>query len=160
MPAIGAGMTDQEVADVTDYVRNAWGNAAPVISERGVVATARKATETMLAGTAPCAEIAQPDIAKAVAESGAAQSLAGLEPENFIPIVNALLPKIKAAVPDAKGDDIVNGLTTAFCKAGRNDARYDKAGWHAVIGSFASVTYAQLKNPELKASTMGTTPTP
>jgi hypothetical protein len=29
-----------------------------------------------------------------------------------------------------------------------------------VIGSFASVTYAQLKNPELKASTMGTTPTP
>ncbi|MGU3360141.1 c-type cytochrome [Methylobacterium sp. M6A4_1b] len=160
MPAIGAGMTDREVADVTDYVRNAWGNAAPVISERGIVASARKATETMLAGTAPCAEIAQPDIAKAVADSGAAQSLAGLDPENFIPTVNALLPKIKAAVPDAKGDDIVNGLTTAFCKAGRNDTRYDKAGWHAVIGSFASITYSQLKNPERKAAGMGTTPAP
>ena len=26
MPAIGASMTDQEIADVTDYVRNAWSN--------------------------------------------------------------------------------------------------------------------------------------
>ena len=31
MPAIGAGMTDQQVADVTDYIRNSWGNKAPVI---------------------------------------------------------------------------------------------------------------------------------
>ena len=28
MPAIGTGMTDQEIADVTNYVRQAWGNSA------------------------------------------------------------------------------------------------------------------------------------
>jgi mono/diheme cytochrome c family protein len=160
MPAIGAGMTDQEVADVTDYVRNAWGNAAPVISERGVVATARAATETMLAGSAPCAEIAQPDVAKAIAESGAAQRLKGLSQENFITAINTLLSPIKAALPGAKGDDLVNGLTTAFCQAGRGDPSYDKAGWHAVIGSFSSIVYSQLRNPEVRASTGGAAPTP
>lgn len=152
MPAIGAGMTDREVADVTDYVRNAWGNAAPVISEGGVVATARTATETMLAGTAPCAGIAQPEIAKAIADAGSAQRLKGLSQENFIAVIDALLPPIRAAVPDAKGDDVVNGLTTAFCRAARDEPAYEKAGWHTVIGSFSSIVYSQLKNPEIRAS--------
>ena len=147
-----AGMTDQEVADVTDYIRNAWGNAAPVIGERGVVAEARKATQTMLAGTAPCAEIAQPELAKAVADLGVVQRLKGLAQENFIPTVNALLPPLRAAVPGANGDDLVNGLTTAFCQAGRDDPGYAKAGWHATIGSFASIAYSQLRNPEKRAS--------
>ncbi len=29
MPAYAAKMTDQQIADVTNYIRNAWGNAAP-----------------------------------------------------------------------------------------------------------------------------------
>ena len=29
MPAVGSGMTDQQIADVTNYVRQAWGNNAP-----------------------------------------------------------------------------------------------------------------------------------
>ncbi|NEU11041.1 c-type cytochrome [Methylobacterium sp. BTF04] len=152
MPAIGAGMTDAEVADVTDYVRNSWGNSAPVITERGIVGSARGQTETMLAGTAPCAEIAQPEVAKAIDSAGTAEALKGIAFEDFIPRLNALLPKVKAAAPGAKDDDIVNGLTTAFCKAGRNDPAYAKAGWHAVIGSFASIAYSQLKNPEKQAA--------
>ena len=57
-----------------------------------------------------------------------------------------------AAVPGANGDDLVNGLTTAFCQAGRDDPGYAKAGWHATIGSFASIAYSQLRNPEKRAS--------
>ena len=114
----------------------------------------------MLAGSAPCAEIAQLEIAKAIAESGAPQKLKGLAQEDFIPVINTLLPPIKAAVPDAKGDDIVNGLTTAFCQAGRNDPAYEKLAWHAVIGSFSSIVYSQMKNPEVRASKDGAMPTP
>jgi mono/diheme cytochrome c family protein len=32
MPAYAAKMTDQEIANVTNYVRNAWGNAAPLVT--------------------------------------------------------------------------------------------------------------------------------
>ena len=109
-------MTDQEVADVTDYIRNTWGNSAPVIRDRGVVSEARGRIKTMLAGNAPCAEIEQPEIAKALQEAGTADALKDIKQEEFIPRLDGLLPKIKAAAPGAKDVDIVNGLTTAFCK--------------------------------------------
>jgi mono/diheme cytochrome c family protein len=32
MPGYAAKMTDQEIADVTNYNRNAWGNAAPLVT--------------------------------------------------------------------------------------------------------------------------------
>jgi mono/diheme cytochrome c family protein len=32
MPGYAAKMTDQQIADVTNYIRNAWGNAAPLVT--------------------------------------------------------------------------------------------------------------------------------
>ena len=42
MPAYAAKMTDQQIADVTNYIRNAWGNAAPLVTA-DEVAKARRA---------------------------------------------------------------------------------------------------------------------
>ncbi len=42
MPAYAAKMTDQQIADVTNYIRNAWGNAAPLVTA-DQVAKARRA---------------------------------------------------------------------------------------------------------------------
>jgi mono/diheme cytochrome c family protein len=42
MPAYAAKMSDQEIADVTNYIRNSWGNAAPLVTAEEV-AKARKA---------------------------------------------------------------------------------------------------------------------
>jgi mono/diheme cytochrome c family protein len=42
MPAYAAKMTDQELADVTNYIRNSWGNAAPLVTA-DQVARARRA---------------------------------------------------------------------------------------------------------------------
>jgi mono/diheme cytochrome c family protein len=41
MPAYAAKMTDQQIADVTTFIRNAWGNAAPAVSS-AQVAKARR----------------------------------------------------------------------------------------------------------------------
>src|SRR6185369_455993 len=41
MPAYAAKLTDQQIADVTTYIRNAWGNAAPGVTAADV-AKARK----------------------------------------------------------------------------------------------------------------------
>ena len=38
MPAVGAGMTDDEIVAAVDYVRQAWGNGAPVSEGPGTVA--------------------------------------------------------------------------------------------------------------------------
>ena len=50
MPPVGAAMTDQEIADVTDYVRTAWSNAAPVIQKTGLVGDIRARTVSGRAG--------------------------------------------------------------------------------------------------------------
>jgi mono/diheme cytochrome c family protein len=42
MPAYAAKMTDQQIADVTNYIRNSWGNAAPLVTAEQV-AKARRA---------------------------------------------------------------------------------------------------------------------
>jgi mono/diheme cytochrome c family protein len=41
MPAYAAKLSDQQIADVTTYIRNAWGNAAPAVTA-DVVARARR----------------------------------------------------------------------------------------------------------------------
>ena len=41
MPAYAAKLSDREIADVTNYIRNAWGNAAPAVTPEQV-AKARK----------------------------------------------------------------------------------------------------------------------
>jgi mono/diheme cytochrome c family protein len=42
MPAYANQFSDQEIADVTNYIRNAWGNAAPAVTP-AQVEKARKA---------------------------------------------------------------------------------------------------------------------
>lgn len=42
MPGYAAKMTDQQIADVTNYIRNSWGNAAPLVTA-DEVAKARRA---------------------------------------------------------------------------------------------------------------------
>jgi mono/diheme cytochrome c family protein len=41
MPAYAKQLSDQQVADVTNYIRNSWGNAAPLVTP-GEVAKARR----------------------------------------------------------------------------------------------------------------------
>lgn len=148
MPAIGAGMTDRQVADVTDYIRNAWGNKAPVMNGRGeVVSSARAQSQTMLAGNAPCSAVAPESVARALDATGAGEALKGLAVADFVPRLDALLPKVKAAGgQEMKDDDIVNGITSAFCRAQPEEAR-KAADWHVTIGSFGNVAYSALKHP-------------
>ncbi len=147
MPAIGQDMTEQQVKDVTDYIRNSWGNKAPVMNSGSAVSEAKAATQTMLAGTAPCAEIEQEPVRKAIEENGVVAELKGLTSSDFIPKLATIVPKVKAAAAGAKDDDIVNGLTTAFCQAARDEPGDGKLSWSARIGSFSNLAYSQIKHP-------------
>jgi hypothetical protein len=60
--------------------------------------------------------------------------------------------QVKAEPTGVTDDDIVNGLTTAFCKVGRDDPQYGNPSWPAVIGTFSNVAYSQVKNPEKQAA--------
>ncbi len=67
---------------------------------------------------------------------------------------------MKAEPTGVTDDDIVNGLTTAFCKVGRDDPQYGNPSWPAVIGTFANVAYSQVKHPEKQAANVPSATTP
>ncbi|MBE7201359.1 MAG: cytochrome c, partial [Parafilimonas terrae] len=159
MVAIGQQMTDVEVKNVTDYIRNSWGNKAPPVTG-DKASEARAATKTMLAGTAPCAEIEQDKLKAAFDQIGVQDTLKGLKQQDFVPTLVRLVPQIKGASTGATDDDVVNALTTAFCKVGRDDPQYGKPSWPAVIGTFANVAYSQVKNPEKQAANVPAATTP
>ena len=113
----------------------------------------------MLSGTAPCADIEQTKLRDALDQMGIANDLSGLKQQEFVPVLSKIVPKVKTADTGASDDDIVNGLTTLFCKVGRENDQYRQLGWPQTIGSFASIAYSQVKHPEKQASAApGATP--
>jgi len=147
MPAIGVGMTDQQVADVTNYVRQAWGNAAPPTAGGGEVGKLRNDTHTMLNFTRPggCPELVQPALAKAIGDksNGIGDALRGVTPANMFQTISAIIPKIREAVPGVQQADIVNGLTIAYCPVVAADT-VPEAQKRTQLDEFANLVYSQL----------------
>jgi mono/diheme cytochrome c family protein len=150
MPAIGVGMSDEQVADVTNYVRQAWGNTAPPNAGGGMVGDLRQSTVTSLYGprTGECPAISSPDIAKAVsdAHTGIGDKLRAMTQSNVLETVDAILPKVKAAAPHAEQADIVNGLTVAYCPIVRQDKNLSYQQQVAQLDQFSERVYSELKS--------------
>ena len=150
MPAIGTGMTDQEVADVTNYVRQAWDNKAPPNAGPGTVGDLRKSTVKALYGgtTSQCPNIDQPAIAAAVSDpkTGINDQLHAMTQANIQQTIEQILPKIKAAVPDARQADIVNSLTLAYCPVIRQQADIPEPQKVTQLNQFSEQVYSEFKS--------------
>jgi mono/diheme cytochrome c family protein len=150
MPAVGAGMTDEEVAVAVDYARQSWGNAAPVSEGLGIVGDLRAKTRILLAANLPdgCPPVDDPGLAKAIEQFGVSAWLKTVkdgDPKAIAAVLQHLLPKAKALAPDAKGDDIVNALTAAYCPIVATGAK-PQAAQAAALGNFSGLVYEQLKH--------------
>jgi hypothetical protein len=110
-------MTDQEIADVSNYVRASWGNNAPATAGAGTVGTLRQQTQTYLSGTLPggCPKVVQPEMAKIVADPSVQTLMQGTNDDNMLQNVNQLLAKVKSAGAKVAQADVVNSLTIAYC---------------------------------------------
>jgi mono/diheme cytochrome c family protein len=111
MPAIGSGMTDQQIAKVVNYVRSAWTNRAPDNAQPGGVGDLRKKTNTMLAG-GDCTPVQG---ALADSKSAIGPILSGLNSVNMLNRIGPIVVRAKAADAHAESAELVNGLTAAYC---------------------------------------------
>lgn len=139
MPAVGAGMSDGDIAAVANYVRTAWGNNALADTEAGSVAELRDASRTMLAGnlTEGCPVSTDSRFADA------ATMLIGANSADLLDHIQASLPPLRAA--GLADDAIVNGLTTAYCPTVFANSGEDQALRASRLGNFAVLAYSQLK---------------
>ena len=146
MPAVGNGMTDQEVADVVNYVRAAWSNAAPATTGPGEVGTIRQQTQTLLNGKLPggCPTVAQADMAKIIADPATQKLLRDANAGNLLQTANQLVAKVKAAGPNIAQADIVNSLTIAYCPIVHAATAQNPAQGLAQLNQFAAQLYTQV----------------
>jgi mono/diheme cytochrome c family protein len=143
MPAIGAGMTDQQVAEAANYVRTAWTNRAPDNAQAGEVADLRKKTTTMLAG----ADCLPAPAALTDAKSGIGALLSGMTEVNMLNRVGEIVAKAKAAQPQAGKAELVNDLTAAYCPILKQDASVAQDHKPEQLATFSQLVYTRIAQP-------------
>ncbi|MCX8254695.1 Cytochrome c, mono-and diheme variants [Beijerinckiaceae bacterium RH AL1] len=144
MPAYGSTMSDQEIADATNYVRSHWGNQAPANAGPGEVAELRKKAQTMLAMNRPqpCAPYTDQTLDQAIKSADVTSKLEKMDIANMLPTIDDILPGIKKGAPSANPDNITNALIATYCPIAKKlpDAKQSVA-----MGDFAVLTYGQAK---------------
>ncbi len=150
MPAVGAGMTDQEVADAVNYVRAAWGNAAPADVGAGAVADERKTIHTFMAGDLHnhCPPIGDQKLAQIIDQSGVKDRLKNLGVAELFNRSDDALTALKAT--GASNDAIVNAMTEAYCPIALANTAVSAGERIALLGSFSGIVYEAMKNLDQK----------
>jgi mono/diheme cytochrome c family protein len=145
MPAVGQGMSDQEIADVVNYVRQSWGNQAPATADVNQVGSLRAQTLTPMALNLAggCKTPDDAALAKAVRQPAVVSELS--DPSRPLEDrVDDILPKVKAAAPKAGGDEIVNAVMWAYCPVIIADTSKSEADRAADLGNFGGLVYGRL----------------
>jgi mono/diheme cytochrome c family protein len=146
MPAVGTGMSDQEVADAANYVRAAWGNNAPAAVGPGEVASLRKQVHTYLSGTLPgfCPTLADPSLKQFVDRPDVQALLAHTDEGNILQNVNSILALAKTGDNNAKQRDLVNSLSIGYCQTLQKDQALSEPQRLAMLNQFGERVYTQV----------------
>lgn len=145
MAALGASMSNEQIAEVTNYIRQSWSNKAPANAEPGTVAKLRGQTQTLLAGNlGACPDLKQEDMVKVVADPGVDGLLKGTNEGNMTQNANQLIAKVKSMDPKIKQADIVNSLTIAYCPVVTADASLSSQQKIWQLDQFSESVYTQL----------------
>jgi mono/diheme cytochrome c family protein len=153
MPAVGAGLSDGDIAAVTNYVRNAWGNTAPADAGAGMVGDLRTKTRTLLAFNLAGGCPAPTNAALAKAISSLQPKLGGTDAANMLSRIDTIVPDLKKT--GASDDEIVNGLTAAYCPVVMADQSVPAAARATTLGNFSTLVYGQLRKNERVATPSG-----
>ena len=142
MPAVGASLTDEDVAKVIDYVRNHFGNAAPATSDPGEIAKLRPdcgdadGPKTQ----ADCAKVESPE-AQAFVDSGEMAKLAHIDPAEQQGAIEGALEKLASLT--AKSPDLaVSDLTAGYCHVVMREGGGSFAVKERALGDFATRVYS------------------
>jgi mono/diheme cytochrome c family protein len=152
MPAVGRDMTDQEVAEVADYVRNAWSNAAPWITKSDIVAEIRAKTISTLSGAGangetgnPCGPGPYASIAPIPDPKGEIETtLASMTDLSMLTTVPTLINQARQTSPGISQADIVNGLMLAYCRVEMRTGALGKPKGRRDLDQFGLLVYSEL----------------
>lgn len=146
MPGFATTLAPQEIADVTNYVRTSWSNAAPANATPDMVATLAPQTRTLLAGTAndKCPPAGTKAVAQAIDSAGIGEKLKAMTATTMIDTATQAVAAVRKAAPQAAQADIINGLTAAYCPVVVADTTIPPELKAARLDQFSVLTYTQI----------------
>lgn len=162
MPALGQTMSNQEIADVVNYVRSTWGNHASADIGPGAIDELRKKSLTMLAMNRPDACIPVKDAAKdptleKAIDSHVTDALQKMDRASMLTTIDEVLPTVRKGAPDAKPDAVTNALTAAYCPIAMKLPGTQKS---EAMGNFAVLVYGQAIKKDIKLDSGDTAAAP
>ena len=147
MPSFGGSLDDRSVADVVNYIRTSWGNAAAPNATRSLVAAWRTSLALPVYASATARRFDCPDVGQgggASLDPALIAALGGELSQRSVAYAT-LVDKYKAQNPDAGMADIVNNLVAAYCPVVVRGAGSDQAK-SAALKRFALDITAYLSN--------------
>ena len=117
MPGFAGSLSDQDVADLANYVRTSWGNAAAPNATPAMVATWRPSLALPVYASAAARTFDCPDVGQAgsaTLDPASIAALSGRMGATLDGLCNAGC-KLQAQQPNAGTTDIVNNLVAAYC---------------------------------------------
>jgi len=147
MPGFATVLSSVQIAEIANYIRTSWGNKAPPTEDSSMVADLAGRTNTMLAGTGGCEQVAPPAVAEAISSHGIEHDLRDTNASNMLEQIDAILPKLVSGTPHAESlgqADLVNGLTAAYCPIVMGDQTLppEQRVWQ--LQHFATLVYTEL----------------
>jgi mono/diheme cytochrome c family protein len=134
MGSFAQSLTDEQIADVANYVRTAWGNGAAPNATPWAVASWRKYAE---APKNSSRALLCPDLSARVMKPALAAGPNVLQQAaSDRGKMSQLVHNYEAAVPNASSGEVIEALSTAYCRA-LADTAISEARMSAQIASFA-----------------------
>ena len=154
MLAIGAGMSDADVADVANYVRKSWGNNAPATASPESVrmqcvsydrhADVGRTRHRLSGRLAPDANLRT--VVSDRPQAPLYARLAAITDMTLAQDAPQLVSEVHKALPKLSTAQVVNGLAAAYCPIVRGNAQLDANAKALRIGHFSELVYTQLSS--------------
>ncbi len=116
MPSFAGTLTDQEIADVVNYVRNSWGNYAPANATPDLVASIRSDLKLPSAdGSRPSTAFTCPDTSDLQISQATINLMRYATPGELGNRVGIIVAQLKRQHPDMDNTQIVDNVAAAYC---------------------------------------------
>ncbi len=116
MPSFAGTLTDRQIADVVNYVRNSWGNYAPATATPDMVASIRSSMKLPAAdGSAPTEAFTCPDSDNLQISPATLNLIRYATPDELGNRIGVILAQLKRQHPNMDRAEVVDNVSAAVC---------------------------------------------
>ncbi len=154
MPSFAAGLSDAEIADVTNYVRTQWGNNGTANATAADVMTARAVAVVPPMADAASDAFGCPKVSAAGGNNSLANPGGGLmdmftdaTPDTLPNRTRAFVAALKASDPNVSNTTITNYLVAAYCPVVANQTGLSHAQMTEALQAFVAGAQTVINAP-------------